>query len=178
MELIQNYKFSQTSSKVAFDHKLMKYTLKLHHLMSRNSVQEVVEATSELISNSYIPYLTHQLNNDLKPMASELVRGRVIATLEENKNPFRKFSSEHLRFDSFEAHSVFVKPTEYLIGTLNVLVKNEPISRPIKGVHCTLIHTLKVFLELPGIYDEMTNYISLLKNEKNVVCNFLQAELY
>lgn len=110
MELTHSYKFSETSVKVAFDNKLMKYNLKLHHLMSRHSVQEVIEATLELISNTYIPYLKNQLDNDLKPMTTEIVRGRVIATIDENKNPFRKFSSERLRFNYFETHSVFVKP--------------------------------------------------------------------
>lgn len=57
-------------------------------------------------------------------------------------------------------------------------MKNKPITRQIKGVHCSLIHTLKVFLELPGIFGEIKNYMSVLKNEKKVVCNFLQADLY
>lgn len=71
---------------------------------------------------------------------------------------------------------------EFSIGRhfVDGLVNNEIIlvSETLYAVHIPLRKTLKLFLEIPGMFRTITKYIDNLKNETSIVTNIMQADMW
>ena len=48
----------------------------------------------------------------------------------------------------------------------------------LKGVHVPLRDSLKIFLEIPHMFDKIMNYIGKLKKESYIISNTIQAQLW
>ena len=46
------------------------------------------------------------------------------------------------------------------------------------GIHVPLRKTLKLFLEIPGVFQETLQYIEKLNRESYIISNIMQAQLW
>ena len=46
------------------------------------------------------------------------------------------------------------------------------------GVHIQLRRSLKLFLEIPGMFNQILEYMQKLSKETNIITNIIQAELW
>ncbi|KAE8745708.1 hypothetical protein FOCC_FOCC007592 [Frankliniella occidentalis] len=99
------------------------------------------------------------------------------------KNPFNHLKTEHQRFSVLSDSCPSLKPSPYFIGQLNnEMVRRGDVMLPgqvgVKGQVVPLRHTLKQFLELPGVLQEILHHMDFLNNEEQVVSNVIQGTLW
>lgn len=86
-------------------------------------------------------------------------------TISEHCSIFEKISSEFKRFELLRDKG-FREPDHFYIGSVNEkkLKGNEETMGIVKkyGIYIPLRHTLKLFLEAPGLFNEIFNYITEL----------------
>lgn len=91
------------------------------------------------------------------------------------------FSSEYKKFKILEKKGFF-ELEEFVIGeTLTQkCVGNELRLVPnlMHGVHVPLRKTFKLFLEIPGMLNQIINYINKLSNESHILSNIVQGNLW
>ncbi|XP_051164464.1 uncharacterized protein LOC127283553 [Leptopilina boulardi] len=71
---------------------------------------------------------------------------------------------------------------EFQIGNdfIEEIVGNETVQLPImlKGINIPLRESLKTFLEIPGVFNEIMNYIKQLQEESTISTNILQGDFW
>ncbi|KAE8738423.1 hypothetical protein FOCC_FOCC016094 [Frankliniella occidentalis] len=131
-----------------------------------------------------------------------VLKGKVIASLEEctcenaNANnifdikgmfdvlesPFEYMASEFKRIGNFIEGGKFIKPESYVINYENQFVRDavdvDLEQKPVCVQVVPLIKSLKVYLEVPGMYRCMLDHVDSLNVQSDIVKDFLQAELW
>lgn len=163
----------------------MEYLLKLYSetSSSRSSIHNHVKLTDDYINNSFLPSLKNKVLESLKKLNDETILQEVDEIFKSNQNVFKEFSSESKTLTIFERESFYIKPEVFQIGeeTYFVIVNHTEIQvkkRPLFGVHVSLPATLRAFLEREGMFSEIMTYIKSLVEEKIVISNIIQAELW
>lgn len=163
----------------------IKLTLSLYnnHNIPRNAVDDIVNEFDNYISQSYIPHLQQKIAAQLDDVHSPGIIDRIDLTLNENKHPFVQLSTEHLRFQKYEKYCGYTKPQTYEIGTdviFQIVNRLEIRVQHVKvhGVFMPIVNTLKNFLNIPGLFDEVTTYIKSLENEDEIISNVIQGRLW
>lgn len=92
------------------DTEMLKFTLNLHNnpLLSRKAVNDVINTFNNFFSEIFIPFLQKNIERDLKPIADPTFYYRAQFILENSKNIFNKFSTEHI------PDFIFIKTKVYL----------------------------------------------------------------
>jgi len=98
------------------------------------------------------------------------------------QNMFNGFESHYLRMKQFESCGSFIKPETYVIGT-TLDEKNsggEIVIVPtlVNGQFIPLRSVLKGFLELPNVLKTILNYMKILENSSDLLCNIIQGKLW
>ena len=169
-----------------FHHEIKKMTLFLYNeLGSRVSVDRVITTVDNLISNVFIPLIKNKIDQKLssksKCVIDDNTRGLVQNILQESRNPFKKYMEEHQRFKIYQNESVFLYPLTFKIGEKAIGSHTTPWIPNLKNitaVHLSLEHKLKVLFELPGVYDSIRKYMKILEEQKNLLSNVMQGELW
>lgn len=163
----------------------IKLTLSLYnnHRIPRQAVDDIVKQIDSFISESYVPHLRKKLAAELDDVSDNNIIDRVNLVMEENKNPLKPLSTEHLRFKHYEKSCGFVHPESYEIGTETIFEIVSTLVIRVKhvkryGVFMPIGNTLKNFLELPGLFHVVMDYVQSLENENFVVSNILQGRLW
>ena len=138
---------------------------------------------NNLISESFVPFLQCQMKSELLSIANDVMRNKVQFILERNEELFNKFSSEHLRFKTYEKEYRYMLPQLFQIGEENEFVAGHDgrisvQAKPVYAAYVPLQDTLKSFLSTRGILKEMKKYMMCLSQEKNVMSNFIQGNLW
>lgn len=180
MNTIKNYSFGTNISSLKMHREKLKFCLSLHNKHSiRSSVQDIIDKYSFFISELFIPYLTVELQKVVKDKNTLAL---ITNILDKNKNPFSNYSTESRRFNVFRTDSIYVDPDEFQIGDKNVKTLIQDVGSVIPAqVFATFIplkRTLKSFFELPGMFVKVKKYKESLEREKEVISNFIQAELW
>ena len=127
---------------------------------------------SNLISHHYIPYLHFEIKSETQDTIDISTQGKIKVILDENKYPFQKFSTEHKRFNIYAENSLFSLPEEFVIRVDEVTLKN------VTAINIPLAKTLEIFLNLPGVYMCIKNYMQQLKEEEQIKSNCVQGKLW
>lgn len=125
----------------------------------------------------YVPFLKEEFSNRCQ-FDNWLPISTANIILDENKDPFRKFATEFLRFGIYESESGFKQPNKFLIGTsitFNGPDTSHPKSIPRYGMSFPIEHNLRTLLELPGVFESVLKFVSELYKEKRVISNFMQG---
>ncbi|KAJ1524637.1 hypothetical protein ONE63_011121 [Megalurothrips usitatus] len=163
------------------------YIAQLYSLpnVSRKLVDEVVCGTSELLANSVRNLRDNVFSfistfNDLpENYANDIVKLQyMFDTLE---NPFEYMNSEHKRFQALSSSGCYIPPVKFEMGHVDAYEKSPDgtlvlVQKPVYSQMVPLRHVLKKFLELPGMLDNINEYVNALHDGK--IMNFVQGELW
>ena len=168
---------------INLENELLTLTLSLYSNPSipRKIVQYFVDQIIHFTNTIYATYLREQMQLKFKNCDTQLFTN-IQDILDSSKIIFRKFQTEYQRFSLYQEKDLLAMPKDSCIGVRipkNHLVEKEPFA--IENVYAQYIPlktTLKVFLELPGMFDLMLNYIKELETETNIMSNFIQGRLW
>ena len=155
---------------------LLELTLSLYNNTNipRNAVQEIISKLEIFTADIYIPYLKTKIRKELSDIPDTSILKRINSVLNENKEPFKEFSTEHLRFKMYKKYCGYIPPEQYLIG--HDVDKGKQIQ--VYAAYVPLQEMLKNFLEIPGLFEQICNYRDELDNEKVVISNVVQAAMW
>lgn len=146
--------------------------------MPRQYVQDIIEKTGTLIRNGILS----NLKSVLAPILNDDQLVSVTNIFKEFENPFCHVSTEYLRFQYFKESGEYIPPVQYEIGEVEVSVRtpNGPNlkTKKIYGQYIQLDLVLKKYLELPEAFNDIMSYVNALKQESDVVENFVQCKLW
>lgn len=155
--------------------------------LNRKCVETMLTGTSELISNfsltlkkNVFKFLS-TFENVPENYADELTKlENMFSVL---LDPFESMKTEHLRLKSLSEKGAFIPPVPFEMGYEEVYEKQADgivrlIQRPVFGQFIPLGRVLKSFLELPGVFEGIENYIQELDLNDNVVKNIVQGNLW
>lgn len=172
---------------IQFENEILKYTLSLYniHQIPRSSVQDIIDKT-RIISEMHASHLTYKIIEEIGNDVNLNIIERIRIVMNENQNPFKKFSSEHLRFKEYKKKFGFVLPEYYRIGEdSEVIFEDSDVLQNMDfddelcgGVNIPLSPALKKFLEMPGVFSEIEKYMEKLNKEKKIFLNFIQGSLW
>ncbi|KAJ1521836.1 hypothetical protein ONE63_003471 [Megalurothrips usitatus] len=97
------------------------------------------------------------------------------------ENVFQGLETESQRFSALQSSEVFVKPDPFTFDYVGEYHGNyDPVLRqvPLVGQHVKMLNVLKVFFELPGVFDTVLNNYDSLVNSESPVCNLVQGKLW
>lgn len=132
------------------------------------------------IDTVLIPFYVSEINKQLQHEDSKATVKLVIS---EMKNTFAGFPTEHNRFNIYRNQSIYNDPEEFKIGSKTMPIdKNDftikYIPRPIFAPIIRIYKTLKIFSEIPEVFEQMKDYTNKLKNEKDIVRNVVLGKLW
>ena len=159
----------------------MKFTLSLYKDTSnRKTVDTLIKNIDSFINDALIPFYKLEI---LKHVEHEWCLNKVNAVLDENINTFKDFNTEYRRFKIYKEDSIYTEPQEFRIGSISVtkFMNSTKLIQIPKVIHIPKIpvyHTLKTFLELPGVFEEMERYVFELSKDKTVLSNVIQGSLW
>ena len=146
----------------------------------RSVTQTFIENISSFIDNILIPHLKSELN--FLEKCNSFTVEKVMSTLESNKGHFEAFSTEYKRFNILNEKYIFLEPEKYIICTLKkpkILGSTKvDIQDFVYGERISLAHSLKLLIEIPGLFDVMHKYLQDLQDEKIIISNFVQGRLW
>ena len=155
--------------------------------MSRKLVDTIISGTSELFCSS-IRLLKENVFNVISDgdfhneNFADDVR-KLENMFEVLGDPFEAMATEHQRLRSLSEDGFFIRPEPYEMGHIDkhVTVNNtvQLIRSPVYGQFIPLRRVLKAFLELPGTFKAITDYMLKLNNDDSgKVSNFVQGDLW
>lgn len=167
------------------DKEILKFTLSLYNnpFLSRKAVDEAIQNFSQFISNHFVPYIQKKMEIHVKPISSEIAYSKSKFVLENVKDVFNNFSTEHLRFKQYEEKSLYIPPQLFEIGQEPTYITKEDKSIHVDmkskfAVHVPLKDTLQTVLSVPGILDSILKYMNDLSTETKYLSNVVQGELW
>ncbi|KAL7290875.1 hypothetical protein TKK_0015607 [Trichogramma kaykai] len=149
----------------------------------RNIIDQIIGTFNNWISQVYVPLLNNNIRDIVQNSTYKIddnFVGSLRSMLSENKFPLENFLTEHQRFKILKKNSSVKDHTDVKIGEQSSM--NDSTSKVDTEeksiVHLPLDESLKIFLELPGILEEVIAYIKTLKNEKQIISNIMQGSLW
>ena len=151
--------------------------------LPRNIVDRVITYFDNFISRHYLPSLKKDVLDILRKDANVSMKTyrQLDEIFQRYNHVFDKVNSEKKRFKLLERKG-FREPEMYVIGSKikPVVVDGQEKAdfEPIYGLWLPLQDTLKIFLELPGIYLEIIDYMKKLEQEDRILSNIIQGILW
>ena len=101
---------------------MLKFTLSLYNnpLLSRKAVNSVITEFSSFISKLFIPFLQTEIEKHLKCKIDDTARSQIHFILENSKNIFNRYSTEHLRFKIYEKEACYIPRELYSVEGVSV----------------------------------------------------------
>lgn len=167
-------------AKKYLDADLLYFTLSLYGDLRacKQDVDSVIGRFDNFLTNLFIPCLQKQFETQLKSFPKAYLN-QISFILQQNKDVFGNYLSEHLRFGRYEKESLFIRPEVFEIG--RELVENEDktemIPKSVYAAYVPLKDGLKKMLERPGFYSQVIKYVNSLK-ENNDFSNRMHGKLY
>ncbi|XP_034238065.1 uncharacterized protein LOC117643328 [Thrips palmi] len=145
----------------------------------RNFVQTIVSEVTELIGNS-VSSVKKAIQLELHGTGvSPVTLSNVNKYLDVLQNPFRGLDSDYLRLKNFKQAPTWVDPEDLVIGDGEDLTACKVIPIGVKMSYIPIAKSLKGFLELPGMFAYIMNYMNELNSQiDNSVSNFIQSKLW
>lgn len=148
---------------------------------SRKDVQRLVQ----ILTNYTLEYnqlLKDEILNSIKNAVDDEVNAEIKKHFKNFSNPLQLFSSEEKRLRIYKSRNLYIEPYSVPIGKAEVVkLENDnlvSIHKPVKMIHLDMRHSLKLLLEIDGLFDAMLSYIKYLENDKHTLENFVQGSLW
>ena len=168
------------SSVVDLEFEMLALTLKLYnnYVVPRNVVQLVINSMINFVTDKLMLFIQHQLKLNL---VDEPILNKVQATFGLIKQIMNKFKTEHNRFSLYEKKGYMLQPAEYEIGSRFTMQPRHNVSfKEEKAVlfYIPLKWSLRLLLEIPGIFELLKTYMNELQSEQVVISNFIQGQYW
>lgn len=156
----------------------MDYTLLLNHIITfilslygndslpRKIVSEVIDFFNKFLQDIFIPDLKNDIVSILK---NNKIEGECLKSIENCLNKHSKIfeyvDSEPKRFSILKTKGMLdYEEFEFGIKFVDKIIDNDLklVPEAMNGVYVPLAKSLKVFLEIPGIFDEIYQYTKQL----------------
>ena len=148
----------------------------------RNIVQTVIDHMTNFIRDMFLPSLKKDVLQALEgTQISESTLKKIENCFKKHANVFEYVDTEAKIFSLLKKRG-FIKFETFLIGQTFVdkILENGTILSPenVFGIHVPLRKTMKSFLEIPGVFQEIIQYIEKLNKETHIISNIMQADLW
>ena len=161
--------------------KMLSLTLSLYSnpVIPRNVVQDFVDKIIDFTNNSFTNYINEQISFKCK---DKQFLSNIEEILDSTKVVLRQFETEYQRFSLYREMGLLTMPIDEPIGIrIPKKLLGYGVPADIENVtaqYIPLKQTLKLVLELPGMFQMMMDYIAELKAEKSIISNFIQTECW
>lgn len=150
--------------------------------VTRKLVDIVVNEIENFVVKVYLPSIEHDVIGILQAAnVDKKTVGDVQASFQRHKSIFDYINTEAKRFTLLKKKG-FIDFQEFLIGSRfeQKIVGNNPKMVPTNmyGVHIPLKHSLKLFLQIPGVFKQILRYTRSLLKETYLMTNIIQGELW
>lgn len=154
-------------------------------LLPRNAIQSIIVAVQNLLSSGLISVLQNTFKETCESCLPKSHYEVIYKMFNILNNPFMGFETEYSRFRFFEQSQTFIKPIEHKVG-VNYEGKRDVdnvslVLKSASAYYVPMKDTLKIFLELPGVYETIINYHQeLLTNlhDDSPMLNIIHGSLY
>lgn len=164
----------------SYDQDILELTLQLYHFenLNRKDVNDILLLFNNFITKSTIRNIQMKKKNSSAKTVDALSSDFDII-LYENKNPFKKVDTEKKRFALYKANYGFEDPIEFTASLRdNVELSTQTA---ISAVHLSLTNQLRIFLQTPGLYNEILKYETKVEQkfeQTGIVSNFINGSLW
>ncbi|KAJ8673109.1 hypothetical protein QAD02_004370 [Eretmocerus hayati] len=148
----------------------------------RKTVTKVINDSSNLL-DQLLDRISHEIvqvskTDNLDPNTISVVRNLI----ETYKNPLETFNTDNKCLKYFAKSDTFVPPGSYIIGERHDYRKKDGEMSlahvPVCVQFIPLRKVLKKFLELPGLFERLTEYLQELLNDKFFISNVVQGSIW
>ena len=168
---------------IIFNH-LLGFILHLYGTLdlSRKFVQEIINYLIDFNKTTYLPSIKQNVLDILsnKNISDDALR-RIDDCFQEHADIFDAVDSESKRFNILRDRG-FIDAKEFFIDRTfkHAHAKDRDIAVPenMYGVHIPLKDSLKAFLEIPGLFKKVLDYVQKLSKSSEIVTNCLRAKLW
>lgn len=148
---------------------------------SREDVQRCIDLFS-YYTEKYNIILETKIQDSLKNSIHKEAEMEIKKHFKANLDPFKFLDSEAKRLNIYKKKDLYCDPQVIEIGKRDKLRiiegKSLLISAPVTMVHISLQHSLKILLEIDGLFNATKAYVLDLEKETNILSNFTQGELW
>ena len=150
--------------------------------LSRKMVQNILTYIIDFNKTMYLPSIKQDVLAILREEnVSDYCLSRIDQCFEQHIRIFDCVNTEANRFNILRERG-FLEPEEFFIGRTFVptCASDSDIFVPenMYGVRIPLKDSLKIFLEIPGLYNQIINYLEKLSKPSDIITNVLQAQLW
>ncbi|KAJ8685777.1 hypothetical protein QAD02_021570 [Eretmocerus hayati] len=154
---------------INLEYEMLVLTLCLYNnlVVPRNVVQMFTKTLIDFSTKTFAEHILHvmkysgQFNDEALKVMGDIFKNA--------SNLLSKFDTERKRFEIYKEKNLLVEPIKF------ELYKSDKTA---EVCHLPLGWTLKTFLEIPGAFELLMEYEKELKNETDIVFNFMQAEYW
>lgn len=169
---------------IDLESELIHLTLRLYSnpVIPRNVIQLFVTMLICFVTNIVLPFTERYLVQTFPHLASDITSA--MRNLKDRINSvLRNFDTEHKRFSLYKRKGLYSEPEVYNMGIRTNTLINSDGSKRVEteaacGIYMSLKKSLKLLLEIPGSLKLVKDYIQTLKNDKEIISNFIQADLW
>ena len=138
---------------------------------------------SLFIEKIHIPHIKEVIDNQLERLGIKEAHSSLYEDiLENNSRPFVAFSTEYRRFNIFKGLNLCSEPNSYDIGKdfKKMMVDGVAITNSVSVTSewIPLKETLYTVFSKKEFFDSLKHYITELLQEKTVLSNLIQADLW
>ncbi|KAK3908146.1 E3 ubiquitin-protein ligase RNF114 [Frankliniella fusca] len=179
--------YFDTFAKAVYDSGLM-FTAKLYNkdTIPRSAVQEIVSFTQDFMSG-FASLLKRKVMDTFSQIDD--LDEAVVQEIDDLKamfgileSPFDELDTEAKRINCFLDANAYVKPEKYFIDSRPAPIQRRGVMYremvPAYGQFVRMRTTLKLFLEMPDVFDKIMENVANLAAENEVISNFVQGELW
>lgn len=158
-----------SANPVDLERELLNISLSLYDndLIPRNIIKFFMKTLIKF-NNSFQEFTLQRMNESFKhhlgPKSYQIMKN----IFNEYNEIIKKFDSEYKRFEIYKNQQLIFLPIEY------PLEKYE--RKTSSAQYIPMKWTLKLFLEIPGTFQVLYDYVSSLKEEKEIISNFIHAK--
>ena len=160
--------------------------------LPRNIVDRVIDSFHDFIKCTFLVSLEKDIliaieKSFPKPLSADNIaiinemKIRIHGCIRQHHDIFQDVSSESKRFNLLRKTG-FVEPIEFKLRRKweNKIVDDESVyvQEDSFGVYVPLKHSLELFLEMPGMFNKIYNYVQHLSKNTSVITNVMQGKLW
>lgn len=109
-------------------------------------------------------------------------REKIHADIKSDLNFYNSLTTEYRIFKEFVKEKMFIMPQAIVVGEQEDYRRKNGVKKivhiPITAQFIPIKDVLKLFFELPGVYQETSDYVNELSCDSPVVSNFVQSKLW
>ena len=150
--------------------------------LSRTIVDRVVSFIDNFIHNSFLPSLEKDILLVINSMHSKHEQNiQIRECFKLHCRVFENVMTEAKRFKFFQTKG-YLEPVQFKIEDryIETLKENGVVfdEESIYGFRVPLMHSLKYFLEIPGMFKTIIDYMNILQKSCDFVSNIIQAKFW